>query len=918
MTSIIPVELLGHINKPENDAHKSEEILTGDLKSTLNTILTELIELFAPNREVSAAIYTFSNELGFQDPTVIGPLSSYLQNTSPREQGTAAYVVKYQTPVFVGNIDKIIHNPQSVAWPELSIKAIEAGIKAYANIPLIVEKSREKIVIGILIINFLKSHIFTEEQKESLTKYSLSAAEKIHLAQTQQDKLFREERSRNESEIWREISNTFGDEASLRGTCNRLLEEIKDIIDYDRAAFQIIVKKTRFQLAGAGFSTQQDLPTWIEKNIHEDILITRVIESGQPLIIPDTKTDSRFGSGNLPKVNSWAAVPLYYAGNVIGLITLDHETPNHFKTLLNRLDEIRGFADYAARSIIFIHRDSNLEIRIKELELISGVLQQISQRITTHAILQDIVEIVVQHLHCNHCAYFEPTTDEKWLQSVKSYDRRSQAREVTRKFKLGGVGIANLVFSTKKALRLSNARTHPAFVPSNSEHEGPLSMLVVPVKIDQHIIGVISADHDAYGWFSPQHERFLLTLSEIAGVSIARAEGFQLLKQISDNIANLSSTKELLQNVIEGALQLTNCDSGVIFLTDTQTNAISNSFAYPLQTAHPKPRLAEERGMTYRIMSEMRTIVELDLSKATDVQEEIREQYTTSIGIPLIFKSNLLGVLYLNSIKRREFSEREISFLETLATSAAIGLSNSRQYDLVNKELAKMQDIAIRHSLAGEMIHKINNVAASIPYWVSQMRERLVESQLSGVELTQTKADFANYLSKIDWDAEQILQLGERFTLPVEETMLDLGEILEDIRRQVKIDFENVEIQLTIADDVPKIWGIESNTRSAFWNIVINGIESMNASGLLVINVSSENNQVLVEIVDRGKGFSIPKEQIFDLFVGERRPGHLGYGLWYSNFVITTLGGTITPTKSDSNGSIFTISLPGETSHVQK
>jgi len=119
---------------------------------------------------------------------------------------------------------------------------------------------------------------------------------------------------------------------------------------------------------------------------------------------------------------------------------------------------------------------------------------------------------------------------------------------------------------------------------------------------------------------------------------------------------------------------------------------------------------------------------------------------------------------------------------------------------------------------------------------------------------------------------------------------------------EIKRNYENVPKILCYADELNQVWT----------NLLHNAIHAMDLKGVLTINISSENQQLIVRIEDTGKG--IPSEifdKIFDPFFTTKAAGEgSGLGLHIVKKIITKHQGTITLESEIDKGSCFTVRLP--------
>ncbi|MEO6324511.1 MAG: ATP-binding protein, partial [Thermoanaerobaculia bacterium] len=144
----------------------------------------------------------------------------------------------------------------------------------------------------------------------------------------------------------------------------------------------------------------------------------------------------------------------------------------------------------------------------------------------------------------------------------------------------------------------------------------------------------------------------------------------------------------------------------------------------------------------------------------------------------------------------------------------------------------------------------------------------------------------------------------------VEGTLSDLSEIADQAR---------VRIEKDIAPQLPRVTVDGSLIKSAIWNLVQNGVQSMERTGgtlrvsLALTNGSAEGAAKRVELTvdDEGSGISptdVPR--LFEPYFSKKEGG-LGLGLAMVRRIIEDHGGKVqAESKAEGGGARFRISLP--------
>ncbi|NJN96568.1 MAG: GAF domain-containing protein [Anaerolineales bacterium] len=141
------------------------------LERTLADILRQVGEEVITDQKVSAAIYIYDEDEGFSNGQASGPLQEYMKQYQPRPGGTGEFTIRTKQPLFVNSIETM---PRDI--PLLSQQALAQGVKAFANLPLLIGTKGQETLIGILIINLQDVYEFNEERQVLLRLFADQAA----------------------------------------------------------------------------------------------------------------------------------------------------------------------------------------------------------------------------------------------------------------------------------------------------------------------------------------------------------------------------------------------------------------------------------------------------------------------------------------------------------------------------------------------------------------------------------------------------------------------------------------------------------------------------------------------------------------------------------------------------------------------
>jgi signal transduction histidine kinase len=156
-----------------------------------------------------------------------------------------------------------------------------------------------------------------------------------------------------------------------------------------------------------------------------------------------------------------------------------------------------------------------------------------------------------------------------------------------------------------------------------------------------------------------------------------------------------------------------------------------------------------------------------------------------------------------------------------------------------------------------------------------------------------------------------------------EKTPLGINELIEEVvsLAHSEIEKSGVMLQLNLARGLPPVLGDRIQLQQVVVNLVMNGIEAMNAvtdrrREMLIRSSPHESDKVLVAVQDSGVGIDPAKlAKIFDPFYTTKSQG-MGMGLAISRSIVEKHGGRLWVTLNEPHGSVFQFTLSHDVERI--
>ncbi len=241
------------------------------------------------------------------------------------------------------------------------------------------------------------------------------------------------------------------------------------------------------------------------------------------------------------------------------------------------------------------------------------------------------------------------------------------------------------------------------------------------------------------------------------------------------------------------------------------------------------------------------------------------------------------------------------------------------------EELARKQEEQLEHStrlaelggMAAAISHELNQPLTGIRNY-ARNAFYMIEKGLGGEE--DVKGNLRLISEQVDRAAKIINQMRE-LTRRTDRTSagVDINgvvrESMEFLLPQMRLS--EVEVTLTLAPDLPLVWGDRIRLAQVFLNLLTNARQAMDGAAERRLSIASRRDPladrpVVIEVTDTGRGFSEETARsLFQPFYTTRKGGH-GLGLSISRAIVQDHGGTIEAAGRTGGGASFTIRLPAE------
>ncbi|MCP4537648.1 MAG: PAS domain S-box protein [Chloroflexi bacterium] len=598
----------------------------------------------------------------------------------------------------------------------------------------------------------------------------------------------------------------------------------------------------------------------------------RVWETGKPVVVDDYQHwVGKMAVYDGFSIGAMISVPIRLNRTFLGALSIVSDTPHAFTQADAELLSL-----FATQAAIAIRNARLYEARRKQatqLAVVNQVARQVVSILEPDQLLHEIVT-AIQH----GFGYFnvillqlDEATNELGNQAMAGGFSSMAPPDYRQKV---GEGLMGWVAETGRSLLVNDVRQSPQYIVGFPTDESTLSELCVPLKLADHIVGVLDVQAIELNAFD---ETDLVAMETLAGQIAVAIKNAQLYERAQQELAERKQAEETLQRrnrslallnragqefaatldldqVLAAFLgevcHLLDVTAGSVWLIDFDTDEVVCQQAYGPENSFVQGwRLPLGRGITGWVARHGQSLVlsdaQVDDRYYRGVEREMEVEFHSILSVPLRTRQKVIGTLQVVDTMYGRFDAADLTLIESLAATAAIAIENARLYEQTRR------DAETKATLLHEINHRVkNNLSAIIGLIYAEQRHARTENQADYQSILRDLSHRVQGLAKV----HTLLSASGWASLPLDELV---GQIiwvaLQMLPRHKRISVDVTPSSIQVIPEQANDLALVINELAT--NTAVHALTEQDQGGINVRIAQDEDEIVLIEFRDDGPGY---------------------------------------------------------------
>jgi GAF domain-containing protein len=621
-------------------------------------------------------------------------------------------------------------------------------------------------------------------------------------------------------------------------------------------------------------------------------------------------------------------LPFYYHEQPIGLLTFAYTTaPPLSRPIWRFITQLWEDLAYILEMYYLHYETQNHATQTAFMVLLS---RMINENLELNAILSLTLEQAVALLDASGGGIWLLAENEITLNVVSFLSDSFHRPHLVTQHK--GKGLIGSVAQNGQILHTTNPTQETHFQLELDQIEGltTYSLLAMPLRHHQNIIGVLALYQKKQRPFTHREITLMQGIANLAASAISNAKMMaalwhdsqqrQALYEMSQEIAQGLDLQVTLERTLEWTTHMTECDLGLLWLTDNQSGFYLAATKGKGLTI-TKEKLTLDQSFMGGVVQHQKALIINDPTHDPHYAPSLNQLFTILIHnllvIPLVYEGKTTGVLTLLNKKSSLFNEADATLMSTAVEIVAVSVENAKLYQQTVK-LHQEKEKLNQQALQGERLATVGRLTATLSHEINNPMQAIRGALSLALEDLDDRAELEIYLNLCLVESDRIVKLVNQMRQiyrPHNDTAekVDINHLITEASSIAykELNRQHVNLELKLAPQLPHILAIAHQLQLVFLNTLLNIGQAINkvSRGKLEVRSYSTAEALWVDfatdvaIFNEGDWTNLFKKNAL------QSSSDLGLGLSLNHDIIIKYNGEVSFRHTDKLN-IFTIKLP--------
>ncbi len=363
----------------------------------------------------------------------------------------------------------------------------------------------------------------------------------------------------------------------------------------------------------------------------------------------------------------------------------------------------------------------DLERRVHEMNVLGRVAQGVNVTINFDDILELIYAQTNQVLRAQHFRITLYNDITRTFYHVFYLENDERLPEHENRSIPDGLGLEQEVVRSQRAIITDDyvrECRHRSYIPAM---QGVYAWMGVPLNTGNETIGAISiGSSDPAVTYTRGQQNILQAIADQAAGAIVktqllqeserRARQLEILNQVSRSLTSTLDIDLLLNQILESAVGILNCEAGSLLLIDEETDELVFRVTVgPVAEDLTGTRLPRGAGLVGKAVETRQPIIDNNVHQSKDWFEKTDQEtgfITRSLMVvPMQIRDEVIGVVeVLNKKDGTPFTPDDQQLLSAFTAQAAVSLQNARLFTMTDQALAaRVEELSVMQRIDREL-----------------------------------------------------------------------------------------------------------------------------------------------------------------------------------------------------------------------